>query len=54
MHTPQFCCGGLNFGYFCDNSPLIEYDGETPPPYTMDRFTPSTVSWLPDAAYLAR
>jgi 2-polyprenyl-6-methoxyphenol hydroxylase-like FAD-dependent oxidoreductase len=43
MHTPQFCCGGLNFGYFYDRSPIIQYDGETAPPYTMDQFTPSTV-----------
>jgi hypothetical protein len=43
MHTPQFCCGGLNFGSFYDRSPIIEYDGETAPPYTMDQFTPSTV-----------
>jgi hypothetical protein len=42
-HTPQFCCGGLNFGYFYDRSPIIQYDGEAAPPYTMDRFTPSTV-----------
>jgi hypothetical protein len=43
MHTPQFCCGGLNFGYFYDRSPIIQYDGETAPSYTMDQFTPSTV-----------
>lgn len=43
MHTPQFCCGGLNFGYFYDRSPIILYDGETAPPYTMDQFTPATV-----------
>ena len=55
MHTPQFCCGGLNFGYYYDRSPIIAYDGETPPPYTMDTFTPSTVPgcrtphiWLDD------
>jgi 4-hydroxy-2-oxoheptanedioate aldolase len=24
----QYCCGGLNFGYFYDRSPLIAYDGE--------------------------
>jgi len=54
-HTPQFCCGGLNFGYFYDRSPIIQYDGETAPPYTMDQFTPSTVPgcrtphfWLDD------
>ena len=28
----QFCCGGLNFGYFYDRSPIIAYDGEEPPP----------------------
>ena len=42
-HTPQFCCGGLNFGTFYDQSPIIHYDGGAPPPYTLDRFTPSTV-----------
>jgi 2-polyprenyl-6-methoxyphenol hydroxylase-like FAD-dependent oxidoreductase len=54
-HTPQFCCGGLNFGYYYDRSPLIRYDGETAPSYTMDQFTPSTVPgcrtphfWLDD------
>ncbi len=43
MHTPQFCCGGLNFGSYYDRSPIIQYDGEAAPPYTMDQFTPSTV-----------
>jgi len=43
MHTPQFCCGGLNFGSYYDQSPIIDYDGETAPAYTMDQFTPSTV-----------
>ena len=59
MHTPQFCCGGLNFGSYYDNSPIVAYDGETPPPYTMDRFTPSTVPgcrtphvWLDDGRSL--
>ena len=56
---PQFCCGGLNFGYFYDRSPIIAYDGETAPPYTMDQFTPSTVPgcrtphiWLRDGRSL--
>ena len=40
---PQFCCGGLNFGYFYDRSPIIAHDGETPPPYSMYDFTPSIV-----------
>ena len=43
MHTPQFCCGGLNFGSFYDRSPIVAYDGEPAPAYTMDSFTPSTV-----------
>ena len=59
LHTPQFCCGGLNFGSFYDRSPIIAYDGETAPPYTMDQFTPSTVPgcraphiWLHDGRSL--
>jgi 2-polyprenyl-6-methoxyphenol hydroxylase-like FAD-dependent oxidoreductase len=43
MHTPQFCCGGLNFGSFYEGSPIIAYDGERAPSYTMYDFTPSTV-----------
>jgi hypothetical protein len=37
------CCGGLNFGYFYDNSPIAAYDGEPQPAYSMGNFTPSTV-----------
>ncbi len=43
LNTPQYCCGGLNFGYFYDRSPVIVYDGEAAPDYGMDRFTQSTV-----------
>lgn len=43
LNVKQYCCGGLNFGYFYDRSPLIAYDGEEAPAYTMDQFTPSTV-----------
>lgn len=43
LNVNQYCCGGLNFGYFYDQSPLIAYDGEAAPPYTMAEFTPSTV-----------
>ena len=43
INVAQFCCGGLNFGYFYDRSPVIAYDGETAPGYTMYDFTPSTV-----------
>jgi hypothetical protein len=37
------CCGGLNFGYFYEDSPIIAYDGEPQPVYTMADFTPSSV-----------
>ncbi|MSO99984.1 MAG: monooxygenase [Acetobacteraceae bacterium] len=59
LHTPQFCCGGLNFGSYYDRSPIVAHDGEEPPPYTMDRFTSSTVPgcrtphvWLEDGRSL--
>jgi 2-polyprenyl-6-methoxyphenol hydroxylase-like FAD-dependent oxidoreductase len=43
LNVPQYCCGGLNFGYFYEESPIIAYDGEAAPEYTMYDFTPSTV-----------
>jgi len=43
LHVQQFACAGLNFGYFYEGSPIIAYDGETAPGYTMHRHTPSTV-----------
>ena len=59
LNVPQYCCGGLNFGYFYDRSPIIAYDGEAAPPYTMYDFTPSTVPgcrtphiWLHDGRSL--
>ncbi|WP_206185483.1 FAD-dependent oxidoreductase [Sphingosinicella sp. CPCC 101087] len=42
LNVQQFCCGGLNFGYYYDRSPIIVYDGEAPPDYSMYDFTPST------------
>ena len=42
LNVQQYCCGGLNFGYYYDRSPIIAYDGEASPPYTMGDFTPST------------
>ena len=54
LNVPQFAAAGLNFGYFYENSPVISYDGEVPPGYTMGAYTPSTVPgcraphfWLP-------
>jgi 2-polyprenyl-6-methoxyphenol hydroxylase-like FAD-dependent oxidoreductase len=43
LDIQQQCCGGLNFGYYYDASPIIAYDGESPPTYTMGSFTSSTV-----------
>ena len=43
LNVQQFCCAGLNFGYFYDRSPLIAYDDEAAPAYTMGSFTASTV-----------
>lgn len=43
LNVQQYCCAGLNFGYFYDKSPLIAYDGESQPAYTMGSFEPSTV-----------
>jgi 2-polyprenyl-6-methoxyphenol hydroxylase-like FAD-dependent oxidoreductase len=59
LNVQQYCCAGLNFGYYYDRSPIIAYDGETPPPYSMGSFTASTVpgarvphAWLPDGRSL--
>ena len=43
LDVEQQCCGGLNFGYFYDRSPIIAYDGEQAPTYTMGTFTSSSV-----------
>ena len=43
QNVGQFCCGGLNFGYFYKNSPIIAYDGEEAPEYTIYDFVQSTV-----------
>lgn len=57
LNVQQFCCAGLNFGYFYRGSPIIVPDGEAPPPYSMGNFTESTVPgcraphfWLADDA----
>jgi hypothetical protein len=59
LNVQQYCAAGLNFGYYYDQSPLIAYDGEGQPPYTMGSFTPSTVPgcrtphlWLRDGRSL--
>ena len=43
INVPQFACEGLNFGYYYDNSPIIQYDGNQAPSYDMGSHTPSSV-----------
>ena len=43
LDVHQQCCGGLNFGYYYEGSPIIAYDDERAPAYTMGTFTSSTV-----------
>ncbi|WP_395349106.1 FAD-dependent oxidoreductase [Variovorax sp. UC122_21] len=60
LNVQQFCCAGLNFGYFYTGSPIIVPDGEhVPPAYSMGAFTASTVPgcraphfWLADGRSL--
>jgi 2-polyprenyl-6-methoxyphenol hydroxylase-like FAD-dependent oxidoreductase len=43
LNVQQYAASGLNFGYYYDRSPIIAYDGDGHPPYSMGGFTPSTV-----------
>ncbi|MCL2584525.1 MAG: FAD-dependent monooxygenase, partial [Streptosporangiales bacterium] len=43
LNVQQFAAAGLNFGYSYDASPIISYDGEPAPDYTMGSYSPSTV-----------
>ncbi|WP_223585868.1 FAD-dependent oxidoreductase [Microbacterium sp. OVT16B] len=43
LNEPQFAAAGLNYGYVYDASPIIDYDGEEAPGYSMGAYTPSTV-----------
>jgi 2-polyprenyl-6-methoxyphenol hydroxylase-like FAD-dependent oxidoreductase len=59
LNVQQYAAGGLNFGYFYDQSPIIAYDGEEQPDYSMADFIPSTVPgcrtphiWLDDGRSL--
>ena len=59
LNVAQFCCAGLNFGYFYDRSPIIVGDGEKAPAYSMGSFIASTVPgcraphfWLADGRSL--
>jgi 2-polyprenyl-6-methoxyphenol hydroxylase-like FAD-dependent oxidoreductase len=59
LYIQQQCCGGLNFGYFYEGSPIIAYDGNPHPEYSMGQFTSATVPgcraphlWLRDGRSL--
>jgi len=59
LNVQQYCCAGLNFGYYYDRSPIIAYDGARQPAYSMADYTPSTVPgcrmphfWLDDGRSL--
>src|SRR6185436_18394696 len=59
LNVQQFCCAGLNFGYYYDRSPIIVSDDEPPPAYTMGDFAESSVPgcrlphcWLADGRSL--
>jgi hypothetical protein len=55
VNVPQFCCAGLNFGYFYSASPILMADEEAAPGYSMGDYEASTVPgcraphfWLKD------
>jgi 2-polyprenyl-6-methoxyphenol hydroxylase-like FAD-dependent oxidoreductase len=59
LNVQQYACGGLNFGYYYDDSPIVAYDGEKAPAYSMFDFKESTVPgcrtphfWLEDGRSL--
>jgi hypothetical protein len=43
LNVQQFCCEGLNFGYYYEDSPIIAHEAEPAPVYSMGSFTPSTL-----------
>ncbi len=43
LNVQQFACEGLNFGYYYEHSPIVCYDDERAPSYTMGSATASTV-----------
>ena len=43
LNVQQYCAAGLNFGYYYDQSPIIYYDDEEAPGYSMSDYQPSTV-----------
>lgn len=43
LNVQQYCCAGLNFGYYYDQSPVMVYDEERAPDYSMGSFQSSSV-----------
>jgi 2-polyprenyl-6-methoxyphenol hydroxylase-like FAD-dependent oxidoreductase len=59
MAVKGYCCGGLNFGYYYEDSPIIAYDGEAAPAYGLYDFRQAPVPgcrtphlWLRDGRSL--
>lgn len=59
LNVQQYCCAGLNFGYYYTGSPIIATDDAQAPAYSMGGFTASTVPgcraphfWLRDGRSL--
>jgi 2-polyprenyl-6-methoxyphenol hydroxylase-like FAD-dependent oxidoreductase len=59
VNVGQFACIGINFGSYFEHSPIIAYDGEHAPPYSISDYRPSTVPgcrtphvWMADGASL--
>jgi len=59
LNVQQYCCAGLNFGYYYTGSSIIASDDVQAPPYSMGGFTASTVPgcraphfWLRDGRSL--
>jgi 2-polyprenyl-6-methoxyphenol hydroxylase-like FAD-dependent oxidoreductase len=59
LNVQQYCCAGLNFGYYYTGSPIIATDDVQAPVYSMGGFTASTVPgcraphfWLRDGRSL--
>lgn len=43
LELKQQCSAGLNYGYYYAESPIIAYDGDVQPAYSMHEYEPSTV-----------
>ena len=59
LNVQQYAAAGLNYGYYYDGSPVIVYDGEAAPAYSMSHYAASTVPgcrvphfFLPDGSSL--